>query len=160
MGNEDFKKALTGFVKDFASGGAIRSLADKGYTVDEIKAALDFPIERREIGEIVWKHYIETGVICLEDPAEKPAGETYTFEKVIDQYGKPCFKRVAKQMTYEGEYIPCDLGQRLREDREGVLAKLDPAFKDAGYVDGLPWPPKTVWHRKDERIVRIMRALS
>ena len=40
---EYFKKALSDFALDAASGGAIRHLADRGYTANQIVRMLDFP---------------------------------------------------------------------------------------------------------------------
>ena len=45
MGEKDlFKQSLNNFINDFASGDAIRHLADKGYTVAQIVGMLDYPI--------------------------------------------------------------------------------------------------------------------
>ncbi len=42
MENGYFNEALSNFTKDFAYGGAIRHLVDKGYTVDRIVKEFNF----------------------------------------------------------------------------------------------------------------------
>ena len=104
-----FKTQLSGFIKDFASGDAVRHMADKGLSVKEIHDRLDFPLSMEEIGDIVWKRYIEKGVVCLNDPSETAENETYSFEKVQNAYGMVSFKKVKKQVEYTGEYIKVEL---------------------------------------------------
>ena len=44
MGEQEyFKNALSNFMFEAASGGAIRHLADLGYTVKQISKKLEFP---------------------------------------------------------------------------------------------------------------------
>lgn len=47
-----FNNALSNFTKDFAYGGAIRHLIDKGYTVDRIIKEFNYPISRESIEKI------------------------------------------------------------------------------------------------------------
>ena len=82
MEDKYFKQALSDFTIEFASGDAIRSLSDKGYSVKKIKSKLDFPTPEERIREIVWKHYIDNKTICLQNPKETSLGGKYTIEKV------------------------------------------------------------------------------
>ena len=70
-----FQKALSDFVYDMASGGAIRHLADLGYTVRQIQEKLDFPTPYERIQRTVWKHLLDTGVIFPESPKHGKTGE-------------------------------------------------------------------------------------
>lgn len=56
MSEDYFKQALGDFVTDFAVGGAVRRLADKGYSAEEIKKHLDYPVTDAKIEEIIRKH--------------------------------------------------------------------------------------------------------
>ena len=60
MSEKYFEKALADFTLDFAAGGAIRVMADKGYTVRQIKEKLDFPMPIDKVRELVWKHYLDS----------------------------------------------------------------------------------------------------
>ncbi len=51
-----FEEALSNFTRDFAYGGAIRHLVDRGYTVDRIIKEFNYPISRESIEKIVEEH--------------------------------------------------------------------------------------------------------
>lgn len=51
-----FEEALSNFTRDFAYGGAIRHLVDRGYTVDQIIKEFQYPISRESIEKIVNQH--------------------------------------------------------------------------------------------------------
>lgn len=57
--NNFFQESLQNFTKDFAYGGAIRHLVDKGYTVDKIIKEFHYPISRESIEKIV-NDYVES----------------------------------------------------------------------------------------------------
>ena len=56
MENSYFNEALSIFAKDFAYGGAIRDLVDKGYTADRIIREFHYPISRESVEKIVEDH--------------------------------------------------------------------------------------------------------
>lgn len=91
---EYFKQALSNFTFDVASGGAIRHLADHGYTAEEISKRLDFPTPFERVQDTIWKHYLETGVLLLEEPGTGAKRETFDFVTEYDEYGRKSFRRV------------------------------------------------------------------
>lgn len=91
---EYFKQALSNFTFEIASGGAIRHLADHGYTVEEIAEKLDFPTPHERIQDTVWKHFLEKGVLLFEEPGTGKKRETYDFVTEYDEYGRKSFRRV------------------------------------------------------------------
>ena len=186
MEDKYFKQALSDFTIEFASGDAIRSLSDKGYSVKKIKSKLDFPTPEERIREIVWKHYIDNKTICLENPKEALSVENYTIEKVYDSYGRPSFKKVSvkadeeapssKQVKVETdeeasgykqigvkldeearEYVECDFGKRLYRNKDDFMKSLSVLDEEEkDYILGLPWPLTNVWHVKNEHFARII----
>jgi len=151
-----FQKALSKFMIEFAAGNAIRALADKGCSVEEIHDRLSFPVPKKAIGELAWAHFLDNGTICLYDPKEQPERIVTSYEKVQNSFGKVSFQQVRKKVALAGEYVPCDFGKRLYQDREAFLEKLEALdAKDRDYVLGLPWPLETVWHLDNERMKRI-----
>ena len=56
MENSYLNEALSYFAKDFAYGGAIRHLVDKGYTADRIIREFHYPISRESVEKIVEDH--------------------------------------------------------------------------------------------------------
>ena len=53
MENSYFHEALSNFTKDFAYGGAIRHLVDKGYTAERIIREFHDPLSRESIEKMV-----------------------------------------------------------------------------------------------------------
>lgn len=190
MEDKYFKQALSDFTIEFASGDAIRSLSDKGYSVKKIKSKLDFPTPEERIREIVWKHYIDNKTICLQNPKETSLGGKYTIEKVYDNYGRPSFKQVrvkadeeapsSKQVKVEAdeevpsskqvsiktdeesrEYVECDFGKRLYKNKDDFIKSLSVLDEEEkDYILGLPWPLTKVWHVKNEKFAKIITKLS
>lgn len=56
MENSYFNEALSNFAKDFAYGGAIRHLVDKGYTAERIIREFHYPISQESVEKIVEDH--------------------------------------------------------------------------------------------------------
>lgn len=162
MDNNYFAKALSNFTYDMASGGAIRHMADLGMTVKEISQKLDYPTPVERIQQTVWKHYIDVGVILLKNPSEMEGLEKVSYVKEQDSYGRTSFRRVVEyEPMPKGEFVKCEFGKLLYQDREGVIALLRLlGEKDMDYILGLPWPLEPVYHRKDERIERILRVFQ
>lgn len=91
---EFFRKALSDFTYDAASGGAIRHLADLGLTVKQIQQQLSFPTPYVRIQHTVWEHLLSTGVLRKEIPTGCAASEQVRYVREYDSYGKPSFRRV------------------------------------------------------------------
>ena len=184
LGTDYFSKALSNFTNDIASGDAIRHLADLGYTVNEIHDRLDFPTPHSRIADTVWKHYIDMGVIRLNEPDGRPV-EKVSYVREYDSLGRAYYKQVREVVMPGGctasqddvthspksqsdgvedsaplKYIPVDFGIKIYQNRaafEESLSDLEP--RDRDYILSLPWPLKTVWHIADERMNRISRGI-
>ena len=154
-----FNRALSDFTFDVASGGAICHLCDLGYSVKEISEKLLFPTPVTRIRETVWKHLLKKGVILTEDPGKEHQAEKITYVREYGVAGKASFRRVVeKAVLPAGDYIPCDFGKQMYQDRqmfERKLERLSPG--DREYLLDLPWPLQTVYHIADERMCRIAR---
>lgn len=162
MSNDTFNKALSNFTNDFASGGAIRHLADNGFTVNEIHGRLDYPTPVSKIAEIVWKHFLENEVILTEDPAGRTSSEKVEYVREQNSLGKQTFRRVVTTSPKKAaDYVACDFGKKLYKDREAFEKELEILdTRDRDYILGLPWPLTTVWHIEDERMKRIFKKLK
>ena len=124
MEDKYFKQALSDFTIEFASGEAIRSLSDKGYSVKKIKSKLDFPTPEERIREIVWKHYIDNKTICLQDPKETSSVENYTIKKVYDSYGRPSFKKVSVKADEEAQVLSRSASRQMKKSQVLSRSKL------------------------------------
>lgn len=100
MSEQDyFANALANFTHEAACGGAIRHLADLGYTVRQITNQLAFPAPYEKVRQDVWEHLLHTKTVLLEEPGagggaaqEKPK---YVLE--YNRYGKASFRLVTAQ---------------------------------------------------------------
>ena len=129
MSDEYFKKALANFTNDFASGGAIRHLADNGFTVKEIHARLDFPTPMSKVAETVWNHFLDKGVILTQEPAKGEITEKIDYVKVQGEFLRAETvaiadterRIIARGLTrYSSEEIELILGKKS-EDIETIL---------------------------------------
>lgn len=91
---EYFKKSLSDFTLDAASGGAIRHLADREYTVSQIVKMLDFPTPYERVQQTVWKHFLDKGIVLLKEPEREAEEEKYSYVTDYDVFGKKSFRRV------------------------------------------------------------------
>lgn len=163
-----FDQALSNFIHDFASGGAIRHLADAGLTVTEITERLSFPAPKNRVAQEVWKYYLETGKVRLEEPGSDSARKDedvirrVTYVKEQNAYGRVSMRQVVEEIPVERrEYIACDFGRQLYRDRENFLRKLEVlSEKERQYILDLPWPLQTVYHVADERMRNIRKKLT
>lgn len=94
--NAYFRKALADFTFETASGGAIRHLADLGYTVKRIGEMLDYPTPYERIQRTVWEHLVGKGIIRLEEPGQGSGTQKPTYVREYDKYGKSTFRRVTE----------------------------------------------------------------
>jgi len=76
---KEFNKALSNFINDAAVGGAIRHLADLGYSISQISDSLDYPLPKDKIASIIWEHFLNIGKISLKEDVTGPG----TYEAVI-----------------------------------------------------------------------------
>ena len=86
--DKTFQKALSNFTFDMASRGAIRHLADLGYSAAEIHDHLDFPTPISQIEE-------ELRAYQAEKDASDASGVTYEYVKETDAYGRTSLRRVS-----------------------------------------------------------------
>lgn len=103
--NSYFQKALSDFTYEAAIGGAVRHLADSGYTVRQIVERLDFPTSFERVQKAVWEHLVRQGVILLEPPGNGGSREKVTYVREYDRYGKASFRRVV--VREESEETAC-----------------------------------------------------
>ena len=157
MEQDLFQNALKNFMNDFASGDAVRHMADQGLTVTEITRNLSFPTKKELVAEMVWKHYLETGKLRLTPP-ENGTIKKVRYVKDEGPYGKTSLRQVVEEVPApEAEYVAVDFGRQIYKDKAAFLKKLEGlSDNDKEYIMGLPWPLEIVWHVKDERMQRII----
>jgi len=138
--NSYFQDALAHFAREAASGGAIRHLADMGYTVKQIRDKLDFPISYAQVQREVWEYFVKEGVILTEEPGSGKSVRKTRYVREYDRYGKVTFRQVpeeAEEAEYEkmagwrehcvnsGEVMPLLLSLREENGEECSYASCD-----------------------------------
>ena len=152
---KEFNKALGNFINDAAAGGAVRHLADLGYSISKIEEELNYPISKEKIATIMWEHFLNTGKISLEEP--KATHVKTSFVKEQDEFGKISFRRVSETVDNTNrKYIVCNYGEELYKNSEEFKAWLEKLeLSDREYIQFMPWPLTPVYHELDERMKRI-----
>ena len=89
-----FREALQNFVFEEAGGGAIRHLADRGYTARQIADALSFPVPYEKVRETLTGYLMDSAVLLRENPGVYSKPEKAEYVREYDSYGKPSFRRV------------------------------------------------------------------
>lgn len=132
MGEQDyFKNALSNFMYDAACGGAICHRADMGDTVRKITDELDFPMPYAKVQQAVWKHYIETSVILLEEPGTGKESGQYQFVKEQNRYGTTSFRRI-KVLKDAGKVINWKTKTFQAQEKEAIGNYVEDRFLKNG----------------------------
>ena len=94
-----FYNALNHFIFEEAGGGAIRHLANRGYTAKQITESLSFPIPYEKVREAFTEHLLENGILLREKPGTGAMPEKAEYVREYDRYGKPSFRRVVVETS-------------------------------------------------------------
>lgn len=89
-----FRDALHNFIFEEAGGGAIRHLADRGYTARQIADTLSFPMSYEAVREAYTKYLLENHILLKERPDKCRKQEKVEYVREYDKYGKPSFRKV------------------------------------------------------------------
>lgn len=122
-----------------------------------IKEQCDYPIPEEKVRQTVWEYYLESGIICLEDPTGTTKQIQTDYVMDIGSYGRRSFRQVTREKEQKRSYLPCDFGVlRARDPKEyhRRLQLLDSRKQD--YVEGLPWPDRIIWHENTLWIREIL----
>lgn len=153
---KEFNKALGNFINDAATGGAVRHLADLGYSISQISEELSYPISKERIAQYMWEHFLNIGKISLDEP--QPVHEKASFVKEQDEFGRISFRRVTETVdNSDKEYVRCEFGKELyknTEDFKAFLERLEAG--DREYIMTMPWPLTPFYHELDDRMKRIV----
>ncbi|MCH5258361.1 MAG: hypothetical protein J1F18_01350 [Lachnospiraceae bacterium] len=134
---EYFKSALSDFTHEAASGGAIRHLADLGYTARQITEKLTYPTPYERVQKTVWKHLIDTGVVLTQEPGSGRRRGMATYTVTHGKYGRASF-RLEQSPVGDSEPIRWK-ERRYSEDKYGSLAayltdKCSECGEDQAYI--------------------------
>lgn len=156
-----FESALSDFVFDVAAGGAIRHLADRGHTVEQIMNELDYPVPRAKVEKAVYRHLSETGILL----PTLPCGQKEMQIRHIQGNGKdkPA-KTLAECIKDNGEecsYMECPFGQWMKNGEE-KLRQITECLtsREREYIFGIRWERNIMYHRLNRRMWEIGMKLA
>ena len=131
-----FRDALHNFIFEEAGGGAIRHLADRGYTARQIADALSFPMPYETVRETYTKYLLENQILLKERPEKCRKQEKVEYIREYDKYGKPSFRKVVVlEASGPGE-------EQRTGQRQGQKEKQSEGQKQDVLVDRLSGTPK------------------
>ena len=87
-----FRNALSDFTFEAASGGAIRHLADLGYTVKQICERLTYPTPYERVRGTVWQHLLDTQTVLTQEPGSGSRQGKAEYKVQHDKYGRASFR--------------------------------------------------------------------
>lgn len=121
MSEQDyFRNALSDFTYEAASGGAIRHLADLGYTVKQITEKLTYPTPYERVRKTVWQHLIDTQIVLIQEPGSGKQTGKATYTVTHDKYGRASFQL---EKAWTGSPEPVQWKERhYSEEKCGALA--------------------------------------
>ena len=156
-----FQEALSDFMHDAASGGAIRHLLDAGYTTEAIMQKLDFPTPRARVEKTVYRYLTEKGILLEHLPFAKPEFRQKKTE--VSDARKLCgiLRGYVCKNGEENAYVACPFGT-IRRDREARLSQMFACLtqKERDYLLGIPWPPQIIYHRLDGRMMELSVCMA
>ncbi|MCI8455114.1 MAG: hypothetical protein HFE84_10960 [Lachnospiraceae bacterium] len=180
-----FEQALANFTFEAACGGAIRHLADNGYTIRQIMKKLDYPASYEQVQNSLLAHFLGNGTLLKNEPDFTSIGEKPDFILEYGPYGKASFRQTAagppspkpvwrevsclpgsffalleRKLSENGpsfSYVSCDFGLQ-KDTLPSMLAGLDERQQD--YIEGIPWKPARMYHRLTPRMKEILVCLS
>ena len=176
--NHYFQNALRDFTAEAAYAGAVRHLADLGYSPSKIVRNLTYPATLSQVTAVIWRHFTQQGILRLEDPAIQKAPEQATYVKETGEYGRVSYRRVvtstspmdavtgaqgpdACTVTRDcgaGEYIRVEFG-RERYQHPVEFASRIGAFEEEtrDWIENLPWPLTPVWVLKESPLGQLLQ---
>ena len=128
-----FEEALSDFVHDVASGGAIRHLVESGYSVEQIIERLDFPTSRERVEKTVYRYMTESGMLLSELPVHEEAMKKHFLKKQERGFIRQTLAECLAINGQEASYMRCPFG---------------------GIMD-VPWKENVMYHRLNSRMFEI-----
>ena len=118
--NKYFNQALSDLAFDLAGGGAIRHLADKGYTVKQILKELSCVLPEERVRQAVWDRLVEQKVLLLEEPGAGTEKGKAVFVEERGKFGKTSFRRVV---------VPVEQGREIHWTETICPVKISTDFR-------------------------------
>lgn len=156
-----FEEALSDFMHDAASGGAIRHLVDLGYSVEQMISALSYPTPRERVRKTAYRYMVETGLLLQKLPGEEDLRTVIFGNSDMEKAKEYLYKKI-KENGEENCYFSCPFGmwrcggggelpeEKALGDRLSCLNK-----REQEYIEGILWEDRLMYHRLNGRMKEI-----
>lgn len=161
-----FEEALSDFVHDAASGGAIRHLVDLGYSLEQMVQALSYPTPRERVQKTAYRYMLESGMLLRVLPGAKEDSFVLISLQARDRERLFLYlQEKSRENGQENVYVSCPFGvmsgqqnERMTETQmRSYLSFLNKREQD--YILGIPWEDRVMYHRLTSRMREIGRKL-
>lgn len=143
-----FQNALSSFVMDAACGGAIRHLADIGYTLDQIVERLDYPAPRAKVQRIMMDYLYENRMLLKEEPSAKLFAAKEVFVQEQDAFGRRSMRKIAIDPNSQRSMAGASDSEILLQEQNKTQAIL---WKESIYDPKRDGKLTELLHRKCEQ---------
>lgn len=149
-----FEHALSNFMFDAASGGAIRHLVDKGHSVEQIMGELDFPTPRDRVEKTVYQYMKDSRLLLVQPPFCLDTAQKMTYTIHDSKSLQKLLLEHIHLNEKENSYLECPFRSLVRCDLS-YLTK-----REQEYLTGIPFEPGILYHRLNSRMFDIGLQLA
>ena len=112
---EQFNKALSNFVKDFACRSEVIAKFKNRKPISKIVKELTFPISEDSVIDMIWDYLIENNIVLLHEPGSDENLQ-YDIVKKDGELGKTYFEKVKKSSPNKNDYKAINI-KELKADK-------------------------------------------
>lgn len=156
-----FEDALSDFIHEMASAGAIRHLVDAGYSVEQIMDELDYPTPRERVEQTVYRYMTESGILLAELPVVTEAMRRCVLKAPSIKELSNILQEKIHTNGEENSYVSCPFGMYMQDGTEVLREQLSCLTKrEQEYIFGIHWKRDVMYHRLNSRMLEIGKHLA
>lgn len=163
MGDEPryFEDAMSDFIHEMASAGAIRHLVDAGYSIEQIMNELDYPTPRGRVEQTVYRYMTESGMLLAGLPSGKETLRQYCLQHPSIKELSHILQEKIHENGVDSSYVSCPFGAYMQADI-GLLRKQLSCLtnREQEYIFGIRWEQDVMYHRLNDRMLEIGKYLA
>lgn len=156
-----FENAMSDFIHEMASAGAIRHLTDAGYSIEQIMKELDYPTPRERVEQTVYRHLTESGILLPTLPLGEETMRRYRLKNPsIKELGNILQEKIHENGE-ENSYVSCPFGAYTQGKPEMLRQQISCLTnREQEYIFGIRWEQDIMYHRLNSRMLEIGKYLA
>lgn len=163
MGDEPryFEDAMSDFIHEMASAGAIRHLVDAGYSMEQIMNELDYPTPRGRVEQTIYRYMTESGMLLASLPVGEEAMRQYSLKRPSIKELSNILQEKIQENGVEHSYVSCPFGLYMQGDMAVLQEKISCLTnREQEYILGIRWAQNIMYHRLNARMLEIGKYLA